>query len=174
LVTYKGHNIEYETQVYTPDRVAFDFSSYTEKNKQWGYTSHLKYKLYNYFDEEMKKSVPSNEKFYGTAIDDYPNNDWVWYNTPSGATHVGLLDDIDGNWITVKKPTITFTKPANREQIHHWFGTWRIGSETPGKGKLVKCPDWGKGASYSTKCKWQRHRGFATHGFAEAALEKIK
>jgi hypothetical protein len=64
-------------------------------------------------------------------------------------------------------------KPDNKTKVHHWNGEWRVGSKKVGRGKIVRSAEWSI-LGYSTTCPWQKHRGFATHSFAELWMEKVK
>jgi len=176
IAIHNGSEIEIKTQVYAPDTARFDFTrSFTKKHDKWTYSSSLSYVLYDQFARKMDVILPVNEKFTTVAKKDYEGTNWEQPTAGGAEMNLGIEDVVDGSssagWII---PLPTLTKPDNRTKVIHWNGEWRVGSRKVGKGKIIRSADWAKPYGYSEICVWQKHRGFATHNFAEDWMENVR
>jgi|GEM_PF-4688019 len=155
------------TWVFTPYKMVWE--SDTDLPKPGGYLTQIKYMAYDQFNRQLLYPFAYNESWISPIVNDVPNN-WTRQSPGSGWTpasecggtnsemcdDVGIWTDPEHTWV----PTPVHSTDINSNDIiQHWNGHWAIGSETSGRGALMRSAHWA-GNSYLT---WRRYRGVGRH-----------
>lgn len=131
----------------------------------FGYVSRIPYRIKDQFNRPLPRQIASNENFTSITIPDTLTN-WVRgpalgasFPVRAGGLNGSLVDEVSGQSGSAVPTTLIPGQPGFGTKVHHFTGTWNVGSEVLGEGIQMTSSIW-KGGNF---CVWQRYRGKAQH-----------